>query len=390
MRKLVVWAAVIGAGLSTYGCDKVPLLAPGQSTITLSTSDVIVQANGVTEVRATVLESSGTPVQNGTTVTFSTNLGALTPNNARTLNGVATAQFRGNGQSGKATLRAISGSATSDPLEISVGAAAATRVSLTALPSSVPSSGGTTTLTALVADASGNPIGNVPVTFTTTAGSFTAQVVNTDGTGRASTVLATSREATVTATAGGTTSSGLTISVSVRPTVSIAVASGTTPTKGGITTLSVTVNTATTGGAPLQSVLVNYGDGSSDELGAVSGTVTVQHIYFDDGSFSPSVTATDSSGATATASTVIIVQPVLVSISTTPQTTPRLYNFTANVTAGVTVASYNWTFGDGSSDTTTGAVTSHLYAAAGTKEVTVTIRTSTNVTAKGVTTIIVP
>ena len=30
------------------------------------------QANGNAEIRATVLESSGTPVQNGTTVTFST------------------------------------------------------------------------------------------------------------------------------------------------------------------------------------------------------------------------------------------------------------------------------------------------------------------------------
>ena len=389
MRKFAALGLVVCTGVLTFGCDKVPLLAPGLSTIRLSTSDLVVQSNGVTEVRATVLESSGTPVQNGTTVTFTTNLGALTPNDARTMNGVATAQFRGNGQSGKATLRAISGSATSDPLEISVGAAAATRVSLTATPSSVPSSGGTTTITALVVDASGNAIANVPVTFSTTAGSFTAQVANTDANGRASTVLATSREATVTATAGGTTSSGLTISVTVRPTVSIAVASGTTPTRGGITTLSITVNTAT-GGAPLQSVVVNYGDGSSDDLGAVNGTVSVQHVYGDDGTFTPSVTATDTFGASATASTVIVVQPVLVSISSAPQATPRLYNFTANVTAGVTVASYTWTFGDGTSDTTTGATTSHLYATAGTKEVTVTIRTSTNVSAKGVTTIIVP
>jgi len=389
LRKSTVWVLVVGAGLSTYACDKLPLLAPQESKITLSSSNTIVQANGVTEIRATVLEQSGTPVQNGTTVTFTSTLGSLTPNDARTLNGVALTQFRGNGQSGKATIKAISGSAASDALELSVGAAATGRVSLTANPSSVPSSGGTTTITAVAVDASSNPIANVPVTFSTTTGSFSAQVVNTDLNGRASTVLTTSREATVTATAGAITSSGLTISVSVRPTVSIAVASGTTPTRGGITTLSVTVNTAT-GGAPLQSVVVSYGDGSSDDLGAVSGTVSVQHVYGDDGTFTPSVTATDTSGATATASTVIVVQPVLVSISASPQTTPRLYNFTANVTAGVTVASYTWTFGDGTSDTTTGAVTSHLYATAGNKEVTVTIRTSTNVSAKGVTTVTVP
>ena len=70
-----------------------PLLAPQASTITLSTASTVVQANGTTEIRATVLEPSGTPVQNGTTVTFTTNLGALSPAEARTLNGVATVQF---------------------------------------------------------------------------------------------------------------------------------------------------------------------------------------------------------------------------------------------------------------------------------------------------------
>ena len=46
------------------------------------------------------------------------------PVEARTLNGVATVQFLGNGQSGKATIKAISGGAASDALELSVGAAA--------------------------------------------------------------------------------------------------------------------------------------------------------------------------------------------------------------------------------------------------------------------------
>ena len=92
----------------------------------------------------------GTPVQNGTTVTFSTNLGVLAPFEARTFNGVATVQFLGNGQSGKATIKAISGGAASEALELSVGAGATGRVNLTANPTSVPSTGGTTTITALV------------------------------------------------------------------------------------------------------------------------------------------------------------------------------------------------------------------------------------------------
>ena len=374
--------------LGTVGCDKLPLLAPQLSTITLSSANTIVQANGTTEIRATVLEQSGTPVQNGTTVTFSTNLGALSPFEARTFNGVASVQFLGNGQSGKASVKAISGGAASEALELSVGAGAAGRVNVTASRSTVPSTGGTTTITAVVADASGNPLGGVPVTFSTSAGTFSAQVVNTDASGRASTSLTTSREASVTATAGGTTSSALTITISARPTVSISLASGSTPVEGGITTFSITVNTAT-GGAPLQNVVVSYGDGSSDDLGSVTGTVVVQHVYGDDGSFTPSVSVTDTAGATATASTVIVVQPLLVSI--TANKAALQVTFVANVSpAGTAIASYTWTFGDGTTQTTSSNTTVKTYAAAGTYTVRVTARAATNHTATSTTSVQVP
>ena len=391
MRNVRLRMLAVSMGLLALGCDKLPLLAPQQSTIKLSSGTAVVQANGTTEVRATVLEQGGTPVQNGTTVTFTTTLGALSPTDARTLNGVAIVQFLGNGQSGKASIRALSGGAASDPLELSVGAGAAGRVNLTANPTSVPASGGTTTIAANVFDASGNPLSAVPVTFTTTAGSFSSPVVNSDSTGRASTNLTTSREATVTATAGGTTSAGLTISVSARPAVSISLASGSIPVEGGITTFSVTVNPVT-GGAPLESVVVSYGDGLSDELGAISGTVSVQHIYSDSGSFTPSITATDTSGSSASSSTVIVVQPMLVSITATQSiSSPTSFSFTANVSpVGTPVASYAWTFGDGTGVTTSSGSASHTYTGSGDRTVRVTVRTPTNVTATGSTSITVP
>ena len=271
-------------------------------------------------------------------------------------------------------MKAISGGAASEALELSVGAGAAGRVNLTASPSTVPSTGGTTTITAVVADASGNPLGGVPVTFSTSAGTFSAQVVNTDASGRASTSL--------------TTSSALTITISARPTVSISLASGSTPVEGGITTFSITVNTAT-GGAPLQNVVVSYGDGSSDDLGSVTGTVVVQHVYGDDGSFTPSVSVTDTAGATATASTVIVVQPLLVSI--TANKAALQVTFVANVSpAGTAIASYTWTFGDGTTQTTSSNTTVKTYAAAGTYTVRVTARAATNHTATSTTSVQVP
>ena len=68
---------------------------------------------------------------------------------------------------------------------------------------------------------------------------------------------------------------------------------------------------------------MNYGDGSSDDLGSVIGTDFRSARVRGRGSFTPTVTATDTSGASATASTVIVVQPMIVSITASPQTTIR-------------------------------------------------------------------
>jgi PKD repeat protein len=137
---------------------------------------------------------------------------------------------------------------------------------------------------------------------------------------------------------------------------------------------------------------VNYGDGSSDDLGSVSGTVSVQHVYDDDGSFTPTVTVTDTSGTPASASTVIFVQPVLVSITAQQSSVdPQTFNFTANVSpASTPIASYTWTFGDGTGVTTSSSQTSHTYSSSGNRTVRVTARTPTNRTASGSTTVAVP
>ncbi len=228
---LRVWAFAASMATLTVACDKMPLLAPRESTITLSTASAVVQANGTTEIRATVLEPSGTPVHNGTAVTFTTNLGALSPTDARTENGVAVVRFVANGQSGTAAIKAISGGATSEPLNLTVGAAAANAVSLNANPTRVAAIGGPSVITATVTDTSGNLVQGVPVTFSSTAGSLSATSANTDLSGNAVTTLTTNREATVTASVAGKTAT-VVVSVAARPTVTVS-ASPADPTVGG-------------------------------------------------------------------------------------------------------------------------------------------------------------
>jgi len=92
-KRLVAAAAIVTVAAVTTGCDKVPLFAPTASTISLTAPTRSLPTGGTTEVTATVLESAGTPVQNGTTVHFTTTLGSLAPVEAQTRNGIATATF---------------------------------------------------------------------------------------------------------------------------------------------------------------------------------------------------------------------------------------------------------------------------------------------------------
>src|SRR5262245_33676036 len=92
------------------GCDTVPLTAPSGSTVTISAASSFVPTGGTTEVTAFVSEESGTAVQNGTTVRFSTNLGRMDPIDTQTKNGYAVATFVAGDTSGVATIVANSGS----------------------------------------------------------------------------------------------------------------------------------------------------------------------------------------------------------------------------------------------------------------------------------------
>ena len=147
--------AVLAGGLALGACDTVPLLAPTESTITVSASARSVALGGAVEVSAVLLEQAGTVVQDGTQVRFTTTLGSIAPANALTVGGVATATLSAGSVSGVASVRAVSGAATgtsvgggavTNTVEILIGAAAADSLTITANPSGVPSGGGTVSI----------------------------------------------------------------------------------------------------------------------------------------------------------------------------------------------------------------------------------------------------
>ena len=199
-RRRAICATGMGllAALVAESCGA-PLFAPTESTITLTASRLA--SSGDTELVATVIEQSGTPVQNGTTVIFTTTLGTIEPREARTKGGTATAVLRAGAQSGTATVSAFSGSTRADDVTIEI--AVTQTVILNVSPGSLPSSGGVVTLIAVVHDANGNPLQGIAVVFTADAGVLSSTTAVTDGSGEARTFLTTDRETIVTADAGG-------------------------------------------------------------------------------------------------------------------------------------------------------------------------------------------
>src|SRR5688572_31354586 len=112
----VIVLAVLAA--LTAACDKAQLLAPTQSTITVSAPTRVLPSNGTTPITASVIEQAGTPVQNGTTVRFTTTLGRVDPVEVQTVNGLAITTFFAGPNSGVAEIRANSGAATGGAHEL--------------------------------------------------------------------------------------------------------------------------------------------------------------------------------------------------------------------------------------------------------------------------------
>jgi PKD repeat protein len=363
--------------LATFAaCDKMPLTAPTQSTIALFAAGNAVPLNGSLDLVATVTEPAGTPVHNGTLVTFTTTLGRVEPAEARTTNGRVTVRLVADGRSGTARVIAFSGPAVSDPLELPVGAAAAESIVLRADPGTLGSAGGTVQLVAVVRDASGNPVPGVPVTFSANAGQLGESTVLSNSAGEARTTLTTNRQTLVTASAGAQRAEA-TIEIAAAPTVTVEVTPA-TPVAGLPAVFTITVQPAA-GGNPVQSVTIDYGDGQQQALG--TGSTSASHVYRQPGTYTVTVRVRDVAGQETTQVLVIVVQaappiPTTLTFSPPSPIVGQTVTFTANATppAGNPVQRYEWDFGPGTQPlTTTGNIATFAFATAGQRTVTVTV-----------------
>ena len=219
-------AAVGLAFIWLAGCEAAPLTAPNGSSIFLQANPLFVIANGgISVVTAVVTEPAGTFVPDGTEVFFFTNLGRV-DQTGKTVRGIARVNFVSDSRSGKATVTALSGQVpggTNPSVEIAIGNALPTRVLVSADPQRITSPRNTQ-LRATVFDEFGNPVQNVPVSFSI-EGSLVEETLDSGGkllftnsNGQASDTLRTQApiglgQKAVTVTA--TTANGITGTVSV-------------------------------------------------------------------------------------------------------------------------------------------------------------------------------
>lgn len=440
-RRYIAFAGAALLSLTTVACERSPLLAPSGSTITLTAPTNALSSNGTTEITAQVMEAGGTIPHSGTRVTFTTTLGRVEPVEASTdTSGRVLVRFVAGGTNGTATISATSGGATTGTngaLRISVGSASVGAVRVGANPASVSALGGSTTISASVLDVNGNVLPQVPVAFTTTAGALSSQLVMTDAAGVAQTTLTTTQQATVTAsvgaqggssggTGGGGTGTGDggtttppttpttgqasgTVTVIVNAQAALVITPPTTAPSAGLpSTYTFAVTAAATGGSAVRSLRVTWGDGTSQDLGAVTGTASVQHTYESTGSYTITATLTDAAGNVQTVSTVVSVIPVASpTINITPSVPSSCTGAGAcNVTfllqitppTGVGIVSVSVAFGpsatppeQGLGGLTGSATLSARYpAGAGVQTVIVTVVDTLGRTTQGFTTINIP
>ena len=141
--------------------------------------------------------------------------------------------------------------------------------------------------------------------------------------------------------------------------------------------LDVSVN-GSTSSAPAGRTITSYSWNWGDNTAAGTG-VTATHRYAAGGSYTISLTVTDSAGLTSTTSRSVTVAPAHAAptavIDATADGRSVAFDGTGSTAAdGATITSYAWNFGDG--QTSTQATPTHVYGADGTYTVTLTVTDS--------------
>ncbi len=190
----------------TFG---LPALQSGEpSSMTLQAAPATVTSvTGTSTITATVKNAAGSPVPDGTAVSFSSTYGTLSSTSATTTNGIATTTLTFSADDSTSTVTATSGSVSGTVVVIySPASVASSTITLQASPATVVAADDDSTIIATVKDSAGNPVPNgTAVTFSSDFGALVdSYEITTNGIATAVLTYDTGAHAgiTVTATSG--------------------------------------------------------------------------------------------------------------------------------------------------------------------------------------------
>ncbi len=352
--RLRIPVVLVVAVLTLVQCKPVPLTAPGGAIFTITANPTSIPAVGGTSTITIVMfkaaEDGGGTVADGTQIFLTTNLGIIEERVATTI-GIARATLQSNGRVGTATITAVSGTVTAEPVTVEVGAGIT--ILLTANPPTVTPPNVTSEIIATVFDAENNRVADVPIIFTTSAGALASQgaSLRTNSSGQAFDRLTLLSEgtATITAFSGAVASNAATVS---RGTIPGPLVTSISPTSGKPEdTLNVTIN-----GLNFQpGAVVSFGEGISvSSVTFVNSNQLVANIEIDSDvqntSSARTVTVTNPDGGSGSLSNAFRVilpgTPLITSISPTQtqfargtKETVSIIGFDFNANAQVTFTS---------------------------------------------------
>lgn len=289
--------------LALPSCEFVGPTAASGAQISISANPLTIGLNGAQAIVTVIVsQEDGNPPPRGTLVFLTTTLGTIA-SQVELSNGRASATLVSGSQAGVATVTAQSGGAGESSLDILVGAVL-DEIVLVPTPASLPPGGGDVQLKAVALGDDAEPLVNVPIVFSTTAGTLQSggSVVRTNAAGEAVDRLSTTANATVTATSGSISSSAM-ITVAVEQPNVAPVAGFTFSPADPHVGQEVFFNAATStdSDGSIVSYEWDFGDGDDDEGRETS------HVFAVAQSFVVVLTVTDDDGASgATSSTVMV------------------------------------------------------------------------------------
>lgn len=291
MKKDCLILPLIFLLLYSFSCHQSENIAAGGSHLFLTADPPQINANGSSNLFVTGTDSEGNPLPDGTVVSFSVDkAGRVSPSPVQLKNGNAESRYLATNFSGDVTITALSGG-VSATATVNVADVLKKNVFVSADPTTLPTGGGTSLLSAVVTDDSGKTMDNIGVQFTTTAGVLQSggRQVRTDENGVAKDVLNTTQGASITATTDDGYSGQAEVLVGVSLIVCHMSSSPLQPHVGDSVSF---FDTSDDPNSQITGYHWDFGD-----LASADGK-NVQHVYRSAGTFSVIHSVTDAQGNT--------------------------------------------------------------------------------------------